>query len=578
MKNRLLALLLALSLLLTLCGCGGGGNSAATNPPENQTEAPAAPTGGAPEPTPEPANLDASGKYTLSEDGEAILNDPGLSDAVATEDNYRVFYEIFVGSFSDSDGDGIGDLRGIINRMDYLNDGQDGDGLSLGIEGIWLSPIFLSGSYHKYDCNDYYQVDPKFGTEDDLKELVDLCHERNVKVILDLVINHTGTKNPWFTEFAEAHRSGNTASEYYDFYTYYTKGEEAPAGRTFYPLSGTDIYYEGNFSSEMPELNYDNEAVRLSVLDVAKYYLDLGVDGFRFDAAKYIYYADDARSGEFWVWFMNELRGVKPDIYTVAEVWDSDGITDRYFPALNCFNFTTSQSSGLIATTAQAGDVNKFTAYVDSYLDRITALNPEAMYIPFIANHDTDRAVGYLPEASGRMKVAANLYILCPGSPFLYYGEELGAAGSRGSSNTDANRRLKMEWGDGDTIDDPEGASYNSTRVSAPAVDQLANGDSLLSYYKRLIMIRKANPAIARGDYTPLVFTDTKLGGFTAAYEGTTVAVLHNTTTKDITVDLSTVSDLAFTGINACIGLGTATLEGSTLTLSAQTSAVLSCG
>ncbi len=546
--KRTLSMLLILALALALAGCGGGGDK------------------------------DVSGKYSVSDTGEAVINDRGCAEALTTaaEDNYRVFYEIFVGSFSDSDGDGTGDLRGIINRLDYLNDGSDGDGLSLGVEGIWLSPIFTSGSYHKYDCNDYYEIDPEFGTMDDLRELVEKCHERNVKVILDLVINHTGPRNPWFTAFCDAHRSGDTSDKYYDFYTYYTEGDTPPAGRTFYKIPGTSDYYEGNFSSEMPELNYDNEAVRQAVLDVAKYYLDLGVDGFRFDAAKYIYYNDNVQSGEFWVWYMDELRAIKPDIYTVAEVWDSDGVTDAYFPALNCFNFTASQSEGQFAAAAKGGDVNRLTSYVDSYLERVTALNGDAMMVPFIANHDTDRAAGYLPPATGRMQMAANLYILSSGSPFIYYGEELGACGSRGGSNTDANRRLRMEWGDGDTVQDPEGSTYKADgRVEATAAEQLKDGDSLLSYYKKLIMIRKANPAIARGDYTALAFTGTKLGGFVSEYEGATVAVLHNTTSDPITVDLATVTDVAFTTINASIGQGEAKLEGTTLTLDAQTSVVL---
>ena len=276
---------------------------------------------------------------------------------------------------------------------------------------------------------------------------------------------------------------------------------------------------------------------------------------------------------------MDELRAIKPDIYTVAEVWDGDGVTDTYYPALNCFNFTTSQASGLIASTARGGDVNAYTGYVEHYLDRVTALNADAMIVPFIANHDTDRAAGYLTEASGRIQMAANLYILSSGSPFIYYGEEIGASGSRGGANTDANRRLRMEWGDGDTVSDPEGSTYKEDgRVSATAAEQLGNGDSLLSYYKKLIMIRKANPAIARGDYTALNFTDTRLGGFVSEYEGTAVAVLHNTTADPITVDLATVTDIAFTSLNAVIGMGGAELKGTTLTLDGQTSAVLGRG
>ena len=495
--------------------------------------------------------------------------------AVLTEDNYRVFYEIFTGSFSDSNGDGIGDLRGIINRMDYLNDGKGSSGKSLGIEGIWLTPIFKSGSYHKYDINDYYTIDPDFGTEEDLKELIELCHRRNVKVILDLPINHTGKLNPWFSAFTIAHRNGDTEDPYYNFYTYITEGETAPAGRSFSPLAGTDIRYECNFSDNMPELDYDNGEVRQAVLDVAKYYLNLGVDGFRFDAAKYIYYTDHEKTAEFWQWYVGELKAIKPDIYTVAEVWDDDGITDKYFPAVNCFNFTTSQVNGLIAQTAQAGDVNKYTAYVQNYVERVGAMNADAMIIPFIANHDTDRAAGYLTVASGQMMMAANLYLLSSGSPFIYYGEEIGLRGSRGGANTDANRRLKMEWGDGDTVEDPVGTNYAADRVYATVQEQLSDESSLYNYYRKLIMIRKENPAICRGTYTALGFTGTKLGGFTSTYEGITVAVLHNTSRSTITVDLSDVTDLKFTQVNAVIGMGTGSLEGTVLTLDSQTSIVL---
>ena len=257
MKHVLEIILAAALLLMLLAGCNTGEETPETSP------------GASREPESSAAR-DATGVYLLNDRGEAVVDDAAFSSAAATMDNYRVFYEIFVGSFSDSNGDGVGDLRGIIDRMDYLNDGDDSSGVSLGVEGLWLSPIFKSGSYHKYDVNDYYAIDPAFGTEEDLSELLKICHERNVKVILDLVINHTGTLNPWFTAFAAARRSGDTQDPYYDFYACYTKGEAAPSGRTFRQLSGTAVFYECKFSDGMPELNYDNESVRQAVLDVAK--------------------------------------------------------------------------------------------------------------------------------------------------------------------------------------------------------------------------------------------------------------------------------------------------------------------
>ena len=548
-----LEILLILAIIVSIAGCFATGDTIDPEDTENSAE----------------------GADLPSAKAEVVITDEKLLSAVPTEDNYRVFYEIFVGSFSDSNGDGIGDLRGIINRMDYLNDGDDSSGKSLGVEGIWLTPIFKSSSYHKYDINDYYTIDKDFGTEEDLKELLELCHQRNVKVILDLPINHTGTLNPWFSAFTIAQRNGDTEDPYYDFYTYISEGENTPAGRSFSALAGTDIYYECNFSGSMPELNYDNDEVRQAALDVAKYYINLGVDGFRFDAAKYIYFGDNEKTAQFWQWYVDELKAIKPDIYTVAEVWDDDGITDKYFPAVNCFNFTTSQVNGLITQTAQAGDVNKYTAYIQGYVEKVNAMNKDAMIVPFIANHDTDRAAGYLTVASGQMMMAANLYLLSSGSPFIYYGEEIGLRGSRGGANTDANRRLKMEWGDGDTVEDPEGTDYAVERVYATVQEQLPDGNSLYNYYKKLIMIRKANPAICRGEYTALQFTGTKLGGFTSTYEGTTVAVLHNTSRSAATVDLSDVTDFEFTQINAVIGMGTGTLDGNVLTLDSQTSIVL---
>lgn len=518
------------------------------------------------------APKDISGKYKLDKKrNEAIIDDCG-EVTFNNEGNNRIFYHIFVGSFSDSNGDGIGDLRGIINRMDYLNDGDPNSGLSLGIEGIWLSPIFTSPSYHKYDVSDYYEIDPKFGTMDDLKELIELCHQRGVKLILDLVINHTSTSNAWYQKFITAHKNNDVASEYYDFYSY---TENSIVGRSFAKIPGTGHFYECNFSTSMPELNFDNPDVRQAMVDVAKYYMDMGIDGFRFDAAKYIYYGETTPNTEFWDWYMAQLRAINPTVYSVAEVWDSDSVTIPYFSSTNCFNFTMAQTEGKIAQAAKGGDVNAFTQYVQDYLASVQALRSDASIVTFIANHDTDRAAGFLPYTNGRAIVAANLSILMPGSTFIYYGEEIGMKGSRGGANTDANRRLGMLWGDGDTVKDPIGADYKGEQSNGTVADQLPNGDSLLSHYKKLIQIRKANPEIVYGTYKALELKDTKAGGFLSTYNGSTVCVIHNTTLNPVTIDISQLSGAQLSQLVAAVGVGGATLEGSTLTIDGQTTVVL---
>ena len=568
---RGLAALLAVSLCLGACGRQKESSSADLTSAETESV-----------PVETSSEMDKTGQYPLDEKtGEAVIKGEAFASAGPTEDNARVFYEIFVGSFSDSDGNGIGDLRGIINRMDYLNDGDPDSGLSLGVEGIWLTPIFKSPTYHKYDVSDYYTIDPQFGTMDDLKELIALCHERNVKLILDLVINHTASNHQWFLDFTKAHQKGDTEDPYYDFYSWGTQARLS--GRTFSRISGSSDYYECNFWGGMPELNYDNEAVREEMLKVAKYYLDMGIDGFRFDAAKYIYFGDDPASAAFWEWYIAELKKIKPELYTVAEVWDSDSITQLYYPALNCFNFTVAQSTGMYVDAARMGNVNTLTGYTEKYLKTVQAMRGDAMIVPFLANHDTDRSAGYLTLASGYAKVAANLLILGPGSPFIYYGEEIGLKGSRGSANTDADRRLAMLWGDGDSVKDPSEATYNqkNQQSNGTVASQIGDGDSLYNYYKKLIMIRNANPEIARGEYTSLNLEGTNVGGFIASLDGSLCMVLHNTTNKSVTLDLSQIGGGHFTKLAAFIGVTSfedpaeTSLNGTTLIIDPQTSVVL---
>lgn len=505
-------------------------------------------------------------------DKNPIDSIPEIAMKVAdtTDDNYRVFYQIFVGSFSDSNGDGIGDLRGIINRFDYLNDGNVNSTTSLGVQGIWLSPIFKSPSYHKYDTTDYYQIDPKFGTMADLEELIELCHSRNVKLILDLVLNHTSNQHQYFKNFVTAHQQNNVDDPYYDYYCWGTK--EDFQGKAFYKISGTDYYYEGNFSGDMPEPNFDNEKVRQDCVDVAKFYLEKGIDGFRFDAIKYIYYGETTRSVEFWDWYMEQLKAIKSDIYTVGECWSADSEILQYTSELNCFAFQMSGSEGIITAGAKLnGSVSTFTNYVCSFLNSLNATSGDAMFIPFFSNHDQDRSAGYATYASKQM--AANMYILCSGSPFIYYGEELGMTGSRGSANTDANRRMAMVWGDGDTVANPEGTTYKNQIKDTVAI-QDNDESSLLNHYRKLISVRIKYPGIARGEYTALNYS-TRFGGFKVEYQGSTLFILHNTDSEEITIDLATNKNYSFLGeIVECLGYG-AKLNGSVLTISGKTTVII---
>jgi glycosidase len=497
----------------------------------------------------------------------------------AVNDNYRAYYEIFVGAFSDSDEDGIGDLKGVMRRMDYLNDGKPDSGKSLGIEGIWLMPIMPSPSYHKYDITDYYGIDRQYGTMADFENLAAECNKRGVKLIIDLVINHTSNRHPWFTNAKQSIKEGNIDSQYAK---YYVKETSKTPGKVWYPFEkapdGTQYFYEGNFSNDMPELDMDNPDVRQEIAGIAKFWLDKGAGGFRLDAVKYYYYGQDRMNIEFLKWFNEECKKIKSDAYIVAENWSETPSILSYYEAVNCFDFGMAGALGTVSNAARG--VRSVTDYAErlaAYQKLVSEKNNQAILNPFISNHDMDRAAGFLDVGEYKMHLAASLYLLSSGCPFIYYGEEIGMKGRRGNAQTDADRRLAMLWGGGDTVKDPGGSSFKKAEQTNGTVkDQLPKKESLLNHYKKLIMLRKANPEIARGVIEPLDFSQQKnFGGFISHYEGARAAVFHNTGENEITVDLKEYAGFDFSVLRGYAGKGKAVLKSGVLTLSSCTSAVL---
>lgn len=494
------------------------------------------------------------------------------------DDNYRTFYEIFVGGFSDSDGNGMGDLQGVVDRLDYLNDGDPTSGKSLGIGGIWLMPIMPSPSYHKYDVIDYRTIDSDYGSMEDMRLLVSEAHKRGIKVIIDLVLNHTSTSCDWFVQARNARRTGDTSNPYYDYYSVSTTKSGGWDDFATDP-TGTKWYYEGNFSSEMPELNWDNPAVRTEIEGIVDFWLsDVGIDGFRLDAVRYYYMNDTTRNVQALSWFRDYCRSVLPDVYIVGEAWDNTQTEYNYAAGVDVFNFG---MGGNVTMALQSGNASLFASSLVSYCNNIRANRADAIPQPFLSNHDQDRiggsAIFYGRDVTytDTLKQAATLYLLSPGSPFIYYGEEIGMKGSRSASDgTDANRRLAMLWGDGDKVRDPIGTTYSRSNQSNGTVkQQLKDKDSLLNHYKLLIAIRNANPEIARG-----TVENVRLGLSSGVcclkftYNGSVVYVLHNVGSSAATVD---VSSLGISVLRAVAGESPCDLSGSTLSLGGHSSVVL---
>ena len=256
----------------------------------------------------------------------------------------------------------------------------------------------------------------------------------------------------------------------------------------------------------------------------------------------------------------------------MGECWSGETEVLDYYKAMNCFDFSMSQAEGFAAAAAKGGNIYKFTSRVASYQNKVTYKHTGAMPQFFLSNHDMDRIAGsFVTENYARM--AANLYLLAPGSPVIYYGEELGMRGSRGGENTDANRRLAMLWGDDDGVCNPIGSTYPaSNQIQTTVADQVGDEGSMYEYYRRLIALRHKYEAIARGIYRAVDCGEKRFGGFAIEYGGETLYLFHNTDTDELTID---VSEFGATSLCDSIGAGGAELKDKTLTIGGQTSVIL---
>ncbi|GAB4522463.1 MAG: alpha-amylase family glycosyl hydrolase [Anaerolineae bacterium] len=465
-----------------------------------------------------------------------VLAGAGLSFAQEAESgvpwwNERVFYEIFVRSFYDSNGDGVGDLRGIIEKLDYLNDGDPTTTDDLGITGIWLMPINPSPSYHGYDVLDYRAINPDYGTMDDFRELLAEADARGIAVIMDLVINHTAVDHEWFRASAE-----DPDSEFGDWYVW---AEEDPGYRgpdrqiVWHPLSGR--YYYGVFWSGMPDLNYANPAVTEEMYDIAAYWLEeVGVDGFRLDAIKHI--VEDGRTQEnsaqtlAWMAGFHDLaETVKPDALLVGEVWSPTASASRYVNEQVDLVFEFDLAEALI----RAGGFGLPNA-VRTAVEDVMAAYPAGQYATFLANHDQNRTLSQLNGNVTGAKIAATVQLLLPGVPFIYYGEEIGMVGVK----PDEDIRTPFQWSAAEDAGFTTGtpwravnADYTTVNVAAQAEDP----NSLLNTYRTLIHLRNSTPALQYGDLVWVESTERKLLTFLRTTDEETVLVVYNMDDRAVT-------------------------------------------
>lgn len=453
-----------------------------------------------------PGGTDAAGS---SEAGEQV--DAGISVKEPWEqiplqmidDNYRTYYEVFVYSFCDSDGDGVGDLQGLISRLDYINDGDDATDSDLGCNGIWLMPVHPSPTYHKYDVADYYAIDEAYGTLEDFEELLRQCDRRGIKVIMDLVLNHSSSQNAWFQEacaYLKELDGAEPDAEACPYFDYYHFSREQSGG--YYPVEGTDWYYEAQFWSEMPDFNLDCEPLREEIAKITQYWLDMGVGGFRLDAVKEFYSGAPQSNIAFLAWLTDTVKKQKPDAYLVGEAWlDMADYAPYYESGIDSvFNFAFADKDGIISKVLNGSSAAKYGAVVSSLEEMFGACNPDYIDAPFYTNHDMGRSAGYYAgeNSAAQTKMAGAMNLFMSGSAFLYYGEELGMKGS----GKDENKRAPMYWsmdpGAEGMCDGP--ADMDDVKMKFESLEEQEKDErSVYQFYKKVLKIRNQNPEIARG-------------------------------------------------------------------------------
>ncbi len=421
------------------------------------------------------------------------------------------FYQIFPRSFLDTDGDGVGDLEGIIKKLDYVS--------SLGVKGIWLNPTFPSPSYHGYDITDYYGVDVQLGNIETMKKLIREADKRGIKILLDLVINHTSTQIEWF-------RKSELRDPFFSDWYIWTEIIPKTEGKIGWAkpwLQGNspwevwhfsrirNEYYYGAFWSGMPDLNLRNKNVTEEIYRISKYWLEMGVGGFRLDAIRYLIesgpgpqgQADTKETKEWLKNFTDYVKSIKRDAFLIGEVWTGNNIVSTYYGSVDgCFDF---EAREVIASTVGYGPrVGKFYQYLSNMISLTrNDVKRWKFFFPFSSNHDVTRIASILAYRNNnleRLKLGMIILFTLPGNPFIYYGDEIGMTNS--FQRGDLAFRNPMQWNNKKN----SGFSDKDMPWYQPNVDQEINveyqekrSNSLLNTIRWVSKLRNSEVVLQKG-------------------------------------------------------------------------------
>ncbi|MEL4898383.1 glycoside hydrolase family 13 protein [Crocosphaera sp. Alani8] len=505
-----------------------------------------------------------------------------------------VIYQIYPLTFADSDGDGIGDLQGIIKKLDYLNDGDPNSKTSLGIDAIWLSPINQSPMIDNgYDVSNYYDISKTFGTLEDFDILLRESHQRGIKIILDLVVNHTSNQHSWFLESSSSR--DNPKSDWYHWQDPAPDGGVPNNWLSYFGGTGwkfnseRDQYYYHTFNQNQPDLNWGNPKVKQAIFNVIRFWLERGVDGFRLDASsvyskdKYYRYnpvkfgATDKNNynNQHHLYDKNlpENHQIIREIRSLVDQYDERVLIGETFIDNRLYDSTmfygVNNDELHLAFTFEF----PFSPWYPGYLQREIAKKelitpPEAWPTYFLDNHDIPRHLSRWIECSlctnplGIAQASAAILLTIRGTPFLYYGQEIGmvdnvdipsdqikdkAIVKSESGELPPPRdgaRTPMQWDDsinagfsfGKEVD--PWLPVNENYIDKNVEKELKEPDSLLNFYRQLIKARKKTKALRFGSWNTLIHYPYEHLAYTRKTKEETVLVLINFSyEKELTVD-----------------------------------------
>lgn len=449
-----------------------------------------------------------------------------------------VFYEIYMPSFCDGNNDGIGDFKGITSKLDYLK--------NLGIDGIWLTPFYKSPKIDNgYDISDYYQIDPDYGTIQDFERLIQEAHQRGIRVIADLVLNHTSSEHQWFQESKSS--KDHPKRDWYIWRDEPNNWESFFGGTAWEYDAESQQYYYHAFAKEQVDLNWANPAVKQAMFKVMKFWLEKGVDGFRLDVINFLKvnnsFVDNPYDGEEQVHLydkdqdgvlsviseIQEFVHQYPDKFLVGEVGSEDLEILKHYSGLDLLDVVFNFNIGSIVEFDAYKLYQQLAATDDAY-------NEAQIPTLFFSSHDMSRYVSRFGGNEDRAKVIATLMLTAKGIPFIYFGDEIGMrdwisddiakmkdvqgimgyklALEAGKSHEEAlaianeksrdKSRTPMQWNSQAHVGFSEGLPWITIPEEANDVTvegQMSNPESMLSFYKSLLKLRKEHSCLQFGDY-----------------------------------------------------------------------------